>query len=109
MLPELRPFVSPLRTNVQRQVPKSIEGNDSPAPEKRRATNSFWLRYSEHDYDYVTQRPDGAFIVGRAISDDGAMDLHSQVHLRSTMPLLFDVRAPRMETPHFTLHGEPIC
>ncbi|KAL1896130.1 hypothetical protein Sste5346_004872 [Sporothrix stenoceras] len=118
LLPELRPFVSPVRANVQRQVPVSSEVQR--ALSTWRATNSFWLRYAEHDYDYMVQRPDGAFIIGRAntgrraTSDDSTMDIHSQTHLRGTTPLLFDFRAPKMETTHawsgsvaFTLDGSP--
>ncbi|CAK7238279.1 hypothetical protein SEUCBS140593_010505 [Sporothrix eucalyptigena] len=118
LLPKLRPFVSPVRANVQRQVPLSMEGK--PAPITWRAENSFWLRYAEHDYDYMVQRPDGAFIIvrantgRRATSDDSTMDLHSQTHIRGTTPLLFDFRVPAMQTTHawsglvaFTLDGSP--
>lgn len=111
LVSELRPFVSPVRANVQRQVPVSSS---------LRVGSSFWLRYAEKEYDYLIQRPDGAFIVGRAntgrraTSDDGNMDLVPQAHLRGTLPLMFNFGTNRMDVTHawggcvaFTQDGNP--
>lgn len=97
LVPELRPFVSPVRANVQRQVPDPVPFN---------ANNSFWLRYGEKDYDYMIQRPDGAFIIGRsntgrrATTDDSKTDLVAQVHLRGATPLVFDFKTDKMSVTH---------
>ncbi|RDW90741.1 NAD(P)/FAD-dependent oxidoreductase [Aspergillus mulundensis] len=135
LLPELRPFVSPVRANVQRQVPVPVPiPAPAPAPQTQpqaqaqapahAGKNSFWLRYAEHDYDYLIQRPDGSYIIGRAntgrraTSDDGVMDVLPHAHLRGTTPLLFDFDfqgvSGTMETSHawsgavaFTLDGNP--
>ncbi|KAL4970209.1 NAD(P)/FAD-dependent oxidoreductase [Aspergillus stella-maris] len=86
LVPELRPFVSPVRANVQRHLP--------PGSTSISIDNSLWLRYAEHDYDYMVQRPDGSFILGRAntarraTSDDGKMDVLPQTHLRTVVPTL---------------------
>jgi len=56
LVPELRPYMSPVRANVQRQLPR---------PSTLKLTRSYWLRYGEKDYDYMLQRPDGATIIGR--------------------------------------------
>ncbi|KAL2824868.1 FAD dependent oxidoreductase [Aspergillus cavernicola] len=110
LVPELRPFVSPVRANVQRQVSDST----------LRVDNSLWLRYAEHDYDYMVQRPDGAFIIGRAntgrraTSDDGNMDVLPQTHLRTVVPAIFDFKTKNVQTTHawsgcvaFTQDGNP--
>ncbi|KAI5456801.1 FAD dependent oxidoreductase-domain-containing protein [Mariannaea sp. PMI_226] len=112
LVPELRPFVSPVRANVQRQ-----QAN----PVRMRPAKSWWLRYGEKDYDYMMQRPDGAFIVGRAstgrraTSDDSTMDFLPHVHLRSVTPQIFDFGTKDIETTHawsgavgFTLDGNPL-
>lgn len=73
LLREMRPFISPVRANVQRQVPRpnTLTVGDQ----------SFWLRYGEKEYDYMIQRPDGSYIVGRAstgrrdAADDSKLDL----------------------------------
>ncbi|KAF5009272.1 hypothetical protein FDECE_4484 [Fusarium decemcellulare] len=111
LAPELRPFVSPVRANVQRRVPNAIH---------HRQTNSWWLRYGEKDYDYMIQRPDGAYIVGRAntgrraTSDDGNVDFLPHSHIRGTNPLVYDFGADKIETTHawsgsvaFTQDGNP--
>ncbi|KAH7007025.1 FAD dependent oxidoreductase-domain-containing protein [Ilyonectria destructans] len=111
LIPELRPYVSPVRANVQR---KSLQ------PAKLRLKNSWWLRYGEKDYDYMMQRPDGAYIVGRAntgrkaTADDGTMDLVPQAHLRGVTPQLYNFGTDKIETTHawsgavaFTLDGNP--
>lgn len=116
LVPELRAFVSPVRANVQRQVPHL------PGSPGLKTNNSFWLRYGEHDYDYMIQRPDGAYIMGRAntsrraTSDDSNKDLLPHSHLRGTLPLLFDFKTEgnKMDVTHawsgsvaFTLDGVP--
>lgn len=110
LVPELQPFVSPVRANVQRHVPGSNIHVD----------NSLWLRYAEHDYDYMVQRPGGAFIIGRAntgrraTSDDGNMDVLPQTHLRTVVPALFDFKTRNVQVTHawsgcvaFTQDGNP--
>lgn len=110
LVPELQPYVSPVRANVQRHVPDS----------NIRVDNSLWLRYAEHDYDYMVQRPDGAFINGRAntgrraTSDDGNMDVLPQTHLRTVVPALFDFKTANVRVTHawsgcvaFTQDGNP--
>ncbi|KAM5371734.1 hypothetical protein ACJZ2D_007799 [Fusarium nematophilum] len=87
LVPELRPFVSPVRANVQRRVPQ---------PAEMRVTNSWWLRYGEKDYDYMIQRPDGAYIIGRAntgrraTADDGTKDFLPHLHLQAVTPLIYN-------------------
>ncbi|KAF4951721.1 hypothetical protein FSARC_12844 [Fusarium sarcochroum] len=111
LVPELRPFVSPVRANVQRQETNPI---------KMRPAKSWWLRYGEKDYDYMMQRPDGAFIVGRAstgrraTSDDSEVDFLPHVHLRSVTPQIFDFGTKDIKATHqwsgavgFTLDGNP--
>ncbi|RSL83278.1 hypothetical protein CEP51_004603 [Fusarium floridanum] len=110
LVPELRPFVSPVRANVQRRLPKN---------KKMKPGNSWWLRYGEKDYDFLMQRPDGAYIIGRsntsrrATADDSAIDFLPHAHLRGTSPLVFDFGGG-VETTHawsgpvgFTLDGNP--
>jgi glycine/D-amino acid oxidase-like deaminating enzyme len=96
LVPELRPFVSPVRANVQRQL----------SPASLRVDNSFWLRYGEKDYDYMIQRPDGAFIIGRsnmgrrATADDSKTDLLPHVHLRGSTPQVFDFESDQISVTH---------
>ncbi|KAL4915095.1 FAD dependent oxidoreductase [Aspergillus aurantiobrunneus] len=110
LVPELQPFVSPVRANVQRHLPDS----------NFRVDNSLWLRYAEHDYDYVVQRPDGAFIVGRAntgrraTSDDRNINVLPQMHLQTVFPALFDFQTKNVQVTHawsgcvaFTQDGNP--
>lgn len=114
LVPELRPFVSPVRANVQRQLP-------IPVTIRVDRANSYWLRYAEHDYDYMMQRPDGAFIVGRAntgrraTSDDSSRDLLPQTHLKAVTPRLFDFGSDMVDITHswsgivaFTQDGNPL-
>jgi glycine/D-amino acid oxidase-like deaminating enzyme len=111
LVPELQPFVSPVRAIVQRQVPVSSS---------LRVATSFWFRYAEKEYDYLIQRPDGAFIVGRAntgrraTSDDGTKDLGPHVHLRHALPHIFDFGTDTLQVTHawsgcvaFTQDGNP--
>lgn len=91
LLPELRPFVSPVRGNVVRydaldshfqsgEGPKSVLGFDS--------RFSLWLRYGDKDYDYLIQRKAGDIVVGRAnmgrktTGNDGHTDEAAMAHLR---------------------------
>lgn len=100
LLPELRPHVSPVRANVQRQVARY------PAKPQQLSHHSFWLRYAEKDYDYVIQRPDGAFILGRAntgrraTADDNALDLAPHSHLQGATPLIFDLGTRDLKLTH---------
>ncbi|OQU96981.1 hypothetical protein CLAIMM_02986 [Cladophialophora immunda] len=112
LLHELRPFVSPVRANVQRHIPR---------PNKLKIDNySFWLRYGEHEYDYIIQRPDGAFILGRAstgrraTSDDSERDLVAHAHLRGVTPQIFNFGTRTINVTHawsgsvaFTQDGNP--
>ncbi|KAG7405530.1 putative oxidoreductase OrdL [Fusarium oxysporum f. sp. rapae] len=84
LLPELRPFISPLRGNVLSYAPTA--GGKSPLGLK--SDYSLWLRYGVKDYDYLIQRKDGRVIVGRAntgrkaVGDDSQTDLGPLSHLR---------------------------
>jgi len=111
LVPELRPYMSPVRANVQRQLPR---------PSTVRLTRSYWLRYGEKDYDYMLQRPDGATIIGRgstgrrATADDSKIDLVAHIHLRGASPLVFDWNTDKIEVTHswsgavaFTQDGNP--
>lgn len=111
LIPELRPFVSPVRANVQRQVP---------TPKESRLKNTWWTRYGEHDYEYMIQRPDGAYIVGRAntgrraTADDSKLDFVAHSHLRGVTPLAYDFGTKDIEVTHawsgviaFTTDGNP--
>jgi len=85
---ELRPFISPVRGNVLRQMPLSA---------KYRLNNSFWSRYADKDYDYLIQRAQGDIIVGRAsmgraaTGDDSTTDIQPQAHLRGIPSQIFDL------------------
>jgi glycine/D-amino acid oxidase-like deaminating enzyme len=61
LLPELRPFISPVRGNVVHYDPA---GKLSPMGLDSRY--SFWMRYAAKDYDYLIQRISGDIVVGRA-------------------------------------------
>lgn len=86
LIPELRPYVSPVRGNVVHYMPLKNEkatstfGFDS--------EYSYWLRYTQHDYDYLIQRREGDVIVGRAntarraTGDDSETDMSPMSHLR---------------------------
>ncbi|KAF4996288.1 hypothetical protein FDECE_12510 [Fusarium decemcellulare] len=84
LLPELRPYISPVRGNVVHygatKGHNSALGLDS--------GYSLWLRYGKKDYDYLIQRKDGGIVVGRAntgrttTGDDSETDLSPMAHLR---------------------------
>ncbi|KAJ4177601.1 hypothetical protein NW755_013755 [Fusarium falciforme] len=84
LLPELRPFISPVRGNVVAFAPTA----DGKSPLGLGSDYSLWLRYGVKDYDYLIQRKDGRAIVGRAntgrkaVGDDSEMDLSPMAHLR---------------------------
>ncbi|KAK0638440.1 Gamma-glutamylputrescine oxidoreductase [Lasiodiplodia hormozganensis] len=91
LLPELRPFVSPVRGNVVRYAPSSSSSSDSTSASPFALSPSFslWLRYAAHDYDYLIQRAaDNSIVVGRAntgrraTGDDSQTDLVPMAHLR---------------------------
>lgn len=111
LVPELRPYVSPVRANVQRRVTQ---------PAKMRSNNSWWIRYGEKEYDYMMQRPDGAFIIGRAntgrraTTDDSTVDFAPHAHIRGVTPQAFDFETDDIKTTHtwsgavgFTQDGNP--
>ena len=93
LVPEIRPYISPVRANVQRQLPR---------PSTLQLARSYWLRFGEKDYDYMMQRPDGATIIGRgstgrrATADDSQTDLVAHIHLRGASPLVFDWNTDKM-------------
>jgi glycine/D-amino acid oxidase-like deaminating enzyme len=94
LLPELQPYISPVRGNVVRykalpQLTQSTDGSSSNASALGlNGQFSYWLRYGEKDYDYLVQRKDGDVVVGRAntgrkaTADDSATDLTPMAHLR---------------------------
>ncbi|KAH7153268.1 FAD dependent oxidoreductase [Dactylonectria macrodidyma] len=88
LLPELRPFLSPVRGNVVRYGQNAVTGAETVSPMGINKDYSFWLRYAEKDYDYLIQRAQGDVVVGRAncgrkaTGDDSETDLQPQAHLR---------------------------
>ncbi|KPM45619.1 hypothetical protein AK830_g885 [Neonectria ditissima] len=97
LLPELRPFISPVRGNVvhygpiteNQKIPgKETESRGGISPMGIDKKVSFWLRYADKDYDYLIQRAQGDVVVGRAntgrkaTGDDSQTDLQPMAHLR---------------------------
>ncbi|KAM0268393.1 hypothetical protein ACHAQH_009998 [Verticillium albo-atrum] len=91
LLPELRPFISPVRGNVVHYGPAPSNKGSSKNAESALGLDSkysFWLRYAEKDYDYLIQRQTGGVVVGRAnmgrkaTADDSQTDLLPMAHLR---------------------------
>lgn len=96
LLPELRPFISPVRGNVLRYdkaKPRNKGGRLGKQSKKGSALGldskySYWLRYASKDYDYLIQRTPGDVVVGRAntgrpaTGDDSQTDLLPLAHLR---------------------------
>lgn len=86
LVPELRPYISPVRGNVIHQV------IHDPV---LRLTNSFWHRYTAKDWDYLIQRPKGDVVVGRAnigrraTGDDSQTDFCPQIHLRGVISEMY--------------------
>ncbi|KAM0328641.1 hypothetical protein ACHAQA_005053 [Verticillium albo-atrum] len=98
LLPELRPFISPVRGNVVHYGP--VPSDERPSREATSALGldskySFWLRYAEKDYDYLIQRQTGGVVVGRAnlgrraTGDDSQTDLLPMAHLRGFVDQAF--------------------
>jgi glycine/D-amino acid oxidase-like deaminating enzyme len=89
LLPELRPFISPVRGNVVRydSVTKGQDSTQETSPLRLDSKYSYWLRYAEKDYDYLIQRQNGDIVVGRAntgrraTGDDSQTDLPPMAHL----------------------------
>lgn len=83
LVPELRPYISPVRGNVARLA---LANGD------KQLKNTFWLRYGEKDYDYLIPREDDSVIIGRAnlgrraVGDDSVTDTLPQAHLASAIP-----------------------
>lgn len=84
LLPELTPFLSPVRANVVHYTPdENGSSRLGTVPEF-----SIWYRYGDKDYSYLISRPDGGVVVGRAgqgrqaTSNDTTTDLPDQAHLR---------------------------
>lgn len=102
LVPELRKFVSPVRANVQRQVPQLSE----PGLSNYRFKYSWWSRYGEHDYEYMIQRSDGAYILGRgntgrrATADDSTIDFLPHAHLQGVTPRIFDFGTKDIKVSH---------
>lgn len=90
LLPELRPFISPVRGNVVHYAP--INNTTGEAAKRSafgfKSCHSYWLRYTTHDYDYLIQRENGGVLVGRAntnrraTGDDTETDLSPMAQLR---------------------------
>ena len=91
LVPELRPFVSPVRVNVVHfgasandQADQSTCVSDR-SPFQLSSEYSLWLRYGEKDYDYGN---DGSLVVGRACtgrkatSDNSTTVIAPMQHLR---------------------------
>jgi len=94
LVPELRPFISPVRGNVVRygSVARGLQilteaSSQSPSALGLDSEFSFWLRYAAKDYDYLVQRKSGDVVVGRAgtgrrsTGDDSQTDLPAMKHL----------------------------
>ncbi|KAI8265132.1 hypothetical protein K4K58_011777 [Colletotrichum sp. SAR11_239] len=84
LLPEMQPFVSPVRVNV---VHWAADSNGQ-SPLGTVPEYSVWYRYGRKDYDYLIQREDGGIVTGRACTgrtvtgDDTVTDLAPHAHLR---------------------------
>lgn len=102
LLPEMRPFISPVRGNVVRYGPLDKEKSSALGLDSR---YSVWLRYGDKDYDYLIQRQDGSVVVGRACTgrkvtgDDSQTDLSAMAHLRG-----FSEEAVAASTPGASAH-----
>lgn len=91
LVPELRPFASPVRGNVVHYAPNEQQEHTKAAdksPFGYEPNYSYWLRYTTHDYDYLIQRSAGDVLVGRAntarraTGDDTVTDMSPMSHLR---------------------------
>lgn len=110
LVPELRPFVSPVRANAGRWQPQS---------KVNQLHKSWWIRYGAKDYDAIIHRRDGSYILGRAntgrkaTSDDTTTDMLPHKHLEAVTPAVFSFR-DNMNRTHawsgivaFTHDGNP--
>lgn len=88
LLPELRPYVSPVRANVVHY--DSVEDSSGAGRVSALGLNpkySYWFRYAAKDYDYLITREDGGTIVGRAnvrrraTTIDSELDVLPMAHL----------------------------
>ena len=84
LLPEMQPFISPVRVNVVHWA----AGSNGKSPLGTVPEYSVWYRYGPKDYDYLIQREDGGIVTGRACTgrtttgDDTVTDLSPLAHLR---------------------------
>ncbi|KAF7585340.1 hypothetical protein BBP40_011178 [Aspergillus hancockii] len=74
LLPELQPQLS--------------EGSENVSPLGFSHRFSYWLRYDDKDYDYLTQRKGGDIVVGRANTSRKATADDSETDLAPMAPLL---------------------
>ncbi|CAM1500474.1 Fc.00g096360.m01.CDS01 [Cosmosporella sp. VM-42] len=85
LLPELRPFISPVRGNVVHYNAADKNGRSAMSLDSK---FSLWLRYAVKDYDYLIQRQGGDVVVGRAntgrraTGDDSETDMSPMAQLR---------------------------
>ncbi|KAL3472830.1 FAD dependent oxidoreductase [Aspergillus californicus] len=93
LLPQLRPYISPVRGNVVRLR----AAREEPAPPAR----TYWFRYDLQDFDYMIERPGGEIIIGRAnkgrraTGDDRVTDIGPMAHLAGIVPnVLTFVKGP---------------
>ena len=90
LLPELRPYISPVRGNVVHMAPisKDSKMKGQASSFGFESSFSYWLRYAEKDYDYLIQRREGDVVVGRAntgrraTGSDAETDVVAMAHLR---------------------------
>jgi glycine/D-amino acid oxidase-like deaminating enzyme len=84
LLPEMQPFVSPVRVNIVHWKPEK----DGRSPLGLSSKYSVWYRYGRKDYDYLIQQTNGGVVAGRACTgrtvtgDDSITDLAPHAHLR---------------------------
>lgn len=89
LLPEIRPYVSPVRANVSDNGKALAVGKTKGvSPLGLDSKYSFWLWYAKKDYDYLITREDGDTVIGRANTGrrattvDNETDLLPMSHLR---------------------------
>ncbi|KAL4910836.1 hypothetical protein BDW74DRAFT_172297 [Aspergillus multicolor] len=108
LIPELRPYISPVRANVQRRRAQAANNANDTSKEKIETSFSWWLRYGEHDYDYLIHRPDNSFILGRsntgrrATANDSEVDFLPHAHLKGVTPQVFDFKDAGFEKGEVT-------
>ncbi|KAJ5397776.1 FAD dependent oxidoreductase [Penicillium cosmopolitanum] len=116
LIPELRPFVSPVRVNVVHFGALSDDSNLSivdKSPFNLDSKYSLWLRYGEKDYDYLIQRNDRGLVVGRACTgrkttaNDSITDIAPMQHLRGFAEEALE-SAPAGSSSHIDRQGSGI-